>query len=72
MLAMSESGITDALVMTDSPGSVFAASSLTPGPWGAVRGRARHPAALPGDPIHTRTVPRRFGAAVRRGGKASG
>jgi hypothetical protein len=71
-LAKDECVITNGQVMTNSPLTGFAPTRLTPGPYGALRGRARHPAALPGDPIHTSKVQQRFGASVRMGCKASG
>ena len=53
--------------MTNSPLTVFAPTSLTPGPYGVLRGRARHPAALPGGSIYTSKVQQRFEASVRIG-----
>ena len=67
-LAKSESVITNAQVMTDSPLTVLGhdcLTSLTPGPYGVLRGRARPPAALPGGPIYGSKVQQQFRALVR-------
>ena len=69
-LAKSESVITNAQIMTDSPLTVLghdSPTSLTPRPYGVLWGRARPLVALPGGPIYTSKVQQRFGASVRIG-----